>query len=254
MKNILKKKIKSGDKCIGSWLQISNQTVAEILAKSGLDWLAIDMEHSSIGINELEPLIQTIFANDCVPLVRLPENDPMLAKRIMDIGACGIIVPMVNNKQEAEKAVKSIKYPPMGSRGVGLYRAQEFGNSFEQYFKKNNSESLVIVQIESKEGVENIEEIVSVKGLDGVFIGPYDLSCSLGVAGQLDHELVNKARERVARVVKKAGLVIGTHVVHPSSEELKIRIKEGYKFIAYSTDAILLNHYFRELVNKIKNL
>jgi len=252
MKNLVKEKLKKGKVSIGSWIQLGNPTIAEIMAKSGFDWLAIDMEHSSICLHEIEPLIQIIEVNSVVPLVRLSSNDPILTKRIMDIGAYGIIVPMVNSREEAEKAVKSIKYSPEGTRGVGLYRAQDFGSSFEEYRNTANQESLVIVQIEHKDGVDNIEEIIEASGVDGVFIGPYDLSCSLGVSGQLEHPLVEKACQRVIQAVKKSGLALGIHVVSPSIEEVRQRQQEGYNFIAYSTDAIILDRHCRDFIQKIK--
>lgn len=253
MRNKVKQALKKGKVAVGSWLQIANITIAEIMAKSGFDWVAVDMEHSSIDLKDLEPIMAILAANGTAPLVRLPYNAPMLAKRIMDVGAYGIIVPSVNTAAEAETAVRSIKYPPLGTRGVGLYRAQEFGSTFKDYFDTNNDESLVIVQIETKEGVANIEKIVKVKGLDGVFIGPYDLSCSLGVPGELEHPLVKKAQEKVKLAAKKAGVALGTHVVHPSLPDLQKRLKQGYQLVAYSTDAILMNHYFREAVAVSKN-
>jgi len=252
MKNILKEKIKNNKVVIGSWVSLAHPVIVEIMAKSGFDWLAIDMEHSAITLQSLEPLIQIIEANGVVPLVRLSSNDPILAKRVMDIGAYGVIVPMINSRAEAEVAVKSIKYPPIGMRGVGLYRAQNFGSEFEEYKNTSDQESMVIVQIEHKDGVENIEEILKVPGVDGVFVGPYDLSCSLGVSGQLEHSLMNECKSKIIGATKKSGLALGIHVVAPSLEEVKKRIEEGYNFIAYSTDAIVLNNHFREFIKNIK--
>jgi len=245
MQNIVKQKIRRGELTIGSWICLAHPTIAEIIAKSGPDWIVIDMEHTTITVADIEPLIQVIEANGVVPLVRLPDNDPILAKKVMDIGAYGVIVPMVNTVEEAQKAVASIKYPPQGIRGVGLYRAQEFGSSFDEYKDTANDQSIVIVQIEHKDGVENIEGITKVEGVDGVFIGPYDLSCSLGVSGELDHPLVQEARDKVVAQAKKAKIALGTHVVHPDIAEVKSRIKQGYDFISYSTDAIMLNKNFR---------
>jgi len=251
MKNFVKEKIKKGEKTIGSWLCLAHPSIAEIMAKAGFDWIVIDMEHTTITVADIEPLIQVIEANGVAPLVRLPSNDPILAKRVMDIGAYGIVVPNINSKEEAEKAVRSIKYPPQGMRGVGLYRAQEFGSTFDKYISSVNDQSIVIVQIESKEGVENLEEIVKVGGVDGVFIGPYDLSCSLGVPGQLDHDLVIEARQKVVDITKKSGKALGIHVVPPVVDEVNKRVEEGYNFIAYSTDAIVLNTHFGEAMKNI---
>jgi len=252
MKNSVKAKLKKGEATFGSWMQLAHPAIAEIMVKAGCEWVALDMEHSSITLSDAGVLLQVIEAHGAVPLVRLPENDPMLAKRLMDCGAYGIIVPMVNTKEDAERAVAGVKYPPMGTRGVGLYRAQEFGSSFDAYFKTANKESLVIVQIEHKDGVENIDEIVSVPGVDGVFIGPYDLSCSLGIPGEINHPLVEAARKKVVAAAKKAGVALGSHVVPLNPAEMKKRRKEGYTFLAYTTDAIALNTVFREGFKKIQ--
>ncbi len=250
--NTVKQKLREGKTSFGSWITLAHPAIAEIMAKSGFEWLAIDMEHSVIGIQDVEPLIQVIEASGCVPLVRLSNNDPVLAKRVMDAGAYGVIVPMVNTRDDAEKAVRSVKYPPDGERGVGLYRAQGFGVDFEEYKDSINRESLVIVQIEHKDAVDNIHGILSVKGVDGLIIGPYDTSSSLGVMGQLDHPLVKQARERVLAGAREAKVAAGIHVVHPSLDEVKNRINEGFRFIAFSTDAILLNSQCREAILKLK--
>lgn len=252
MINPVKQKLNEGGISFGSWITLAHTAIAEIMAKSGFEWLAVDMEHSVIGIHDVEPLIQVIEASGCVPLVRLWGNDPVLAKRVMDAGAYGVIVPMVNSGKDAEKAVSSVKYPPDGERGVGLYRAQGFGVNFEEYKNSINQESLVIVQIEHKQAVENIAEIVSITGVDGVMIGPYDISGSFGVVGELDHPLVRQAQEKVLSVAKDANVAAGIHVVYPSIEEVKNRLNEGFRFIAYSTDAILLNSKCREATLELK--
>jgi len=254
MKNQVKQKLKEGKISIGSWIQLAHPTIAEIMAESGFEWLAIDMEHSAIGVQDMENLIRAIELGGSVPLVRLWSNDPVLVKKVMDAGAYGIIVPMVNSREEAEKAVKSAKYPPEGERGVGLYRAQGFGSNFEEYKNTINQESLVVVMIEHREAVENIRDILSVKGVDGLLIGPYDMSGSYGIAGQLDHPLIKEAQRKIIVAAKEAGVVAGIHVVHPPVEQVKNRIDEGFRFIAYSTDAILLNHYCQKSVSDLKEV
>lgn len=252
MKNIVKEKLKKGEVSMGTWLTIGHSTIAEILAMAGCEWIAIDMEHTSIGISDIEPIMQAIELGGASPMVRLSSNDPILAKRVMDIGAQGIIVPQVNSKEEAEMAVQSVKYAPEGFRGVGLYRAQGHGTHFDEYIKTANDNVLVIVQIENIRGVENIEEIVSVPGVDGIFIGPYDLSCSLGIPGQLDHPKVEEARAKVLEVAKKHNMILGSHVVPPDKAEVDLRKEQGYTFIAYSTDALVLNNHFGEFLEEAK--
>jgi len=177
--NTLKLKSQQKGGTIGSWITISHPAVAEIMAAAGFDWLVIDMEHSAIGISAAEHLIRVIQLSGLPALVRIGENDVTLIKRVMDAGASGIIVPMVNTAEQAVKAVASVKYPPKGIRGVGLARAQGYGTHFKEYQNWANTESVVIVQIEHIEAVNNIEKIINIDGVDGFIVGPYDLSASL---------------------------------------------------------------------------
>ncbi|MBI4707947.1 MAG: 2,4-dihydroxyhept-2-ene-1,7-dioic acid aldolase [Candidatus Omnitrophica bacterium] len=236
----LKEKLKNGQVSIGSWLTIGDASVAEIMSKSGFDWLAVDMEHSAITLKEAQDLIRIIELCGVVPLVRVGENNPNLIKRVMDAGAHGVIVPMVNSKDDAIKAFNSTKYPPLGKRGVGLARAQNYGLGFERYKKWVNKGSIVIVQIEHIEAVENLEEIFSVDGLDGFIIGPYDLSASLGTPGDFKNSKFVRAINRIKEVAKKYEIPAGLHVIDPSAVKLNHSIKEGYKFIGFSLDALLL--------------
>jgi 2-dehydro-3-deoxyglucarate aldolase len=226
--------------------------VAEIMAKAGYDWLTVDMEHSAITIDIAQDLIRVIELCGVVPLVRVGENDPNLIKRVMDAGAHGVIVPMVNSKEDAEKAVASVQYPPIGFRGVGLARAQGYGTDFEVYKKWNEQESIIIVQIEHIKAVENLEAILSVPGVDGFIIGPYDLSGSLGVPGQFDHPEMVKALNRVKDVSEKMNALSGFHVIPPEVEPFQEKVMEGYKFIAYSLDTLLLGSQSRILFNKLR--
>jgi len=160
-----------------------------------------------------------------------------------------VLVPMVNSKHDAELAVNSIKYPPMGMRGVGLARAQGYGVTLDEYVRNANEHSLLMVQIEHIEGVRNIDQILSVPGIDGTFIGPYDLSLSLGLAGQLRHADVKAAKRRVLEATKTRGLVPGIHLVHPDTavEDLKECVELGYRFIALGTDILFLGDTCRSL-------
>jgi 2-dehydro-3-deoxyglucarate aldolase len=224
------------------------------MAQAGFDWLTIDMEHSVIGIETVQPLIQVIELSGCVPLVRLTSNDSILAKRVMDAGAHGIIVPSVNSATEAEAAVKSVKYPPAGFRGVGLARAQSYGACFEQYARDIDEYAVVIVMIEHKRGLDDVHEIVEVPGVDGVFIGPYDLSASLGIAGQLDHPVMREAQRRVVAAARSAKVAAGIHVVHPTLDQVKQRLVEGFTFIAYGVDMLFLGQPCREAMHKLRSL
>ena len=238
---------------VGSWITLAHPAIAEIMSKAGFDWLAIDLEHSVITIKEAEELIRIISLSGVTPLVRLTSNDPNQIKRVMDSGAHGIIVPMVNSSQDALKAVKAMKYPPHGNRGVGLARAQEYGKSFNEYKTWQESETLLIVQIEHIEAVNNLLDIFSTDGVDGYIIGPYDLSGSLGVPGQFDHPDFIAAIKNINSLAKEMNIPSGIHIIEPNLDELNSSIEKGYKFIAYSLDIRMLDASCRAAINSINN-
>ena len=240
MKNTLRAALREGRPAFGSWLQSGNSAVAEVMARAGFDWLAIDLEHSTIDLETTFTLIQVIDLAGCAPLVRLSANDPVQAKRVMDAGAWGVIVPSVQSAAEARQAVDAVKYPPEGTRGAGLGRAQGYGPQFAEYLKACSEGSVVIPMIEQREGVERVEEILQVPGVDGVFIGPYDLSASYGVAGELAHSLVQKAMQRIVAAARHSGKAVGIHVVHPPVTQVADRLAEGFRLIAYGGDMLFL--------------
>lgn len=237
---------------IGSWITLAHPAIAEIMARAGFDWLAVDMEHSVITIREAEELIRVIELCGVAPLVRLSSNDPVQIKRVMDAGAHGVIVPMVNSAAEAEQAISTVRYPPQGRRGVGLARAQGYGNSFEQYLEWVNRDTVVIVQVEHIEAVNNLEAILAVDGVDGFIVGLYDLSGSLGVTGQFDHPLMKEAMQRIETVGAASGKTPGIHVIEPDVKELKGRIEQGYRFVAYSLDIRMLDWCCRQGLERIQ--
>ncbi len=249
----LKTRLRSGETTIGSWITLAHPGVAEIMAKAGFDWLVVDLEHSVITIREAEELIRVIELCGVSPLTRLSANDPVQIKRVMDAGAHGVIVPMVNSHQEAEQAVAAVKYPPVGSRGVGLARAQGYGPRFEEYKSWLDRESLVIVQIEHLRAVEHLAEILAVDGVDGFIVGPYDLSASLGVPGQFEHPSVIAALQEVRRMAEQCKTVAGYHVVPPEPDMVAQKVREGYRFVGYSLDMLFLGDTCRQGLAKIRS-
>jgi len=232
----LKEKLKNNELTIGSWIMIGHPISVEVMALAGFEWLVIDMEHTSIDINTAQNLIATIQANGIKALVRVSKNEEVIIKKVLDIGADGIIVPMVNSKEDAVKAVEFAKYPPIGKRGVGLYRASKYGVKFEEYKKWVEEELVIIAQIEHIDGVNNIEEILQVEGIDGTIIGPYDLSGSMGYPGKFERYDVKKAVQKVLNKCKEYNISSGFHVVDTDPEKLKQKIKEGCTFLAYGID------------------
>ena len=250
--NQLKNKLKQNKPTFGSWITIGNPIVAEIMANSGFEWLTIDMEHSAITLDVAQDLIRIIELSGVVPLVRVSENNPVLIKRVMDAGAHGVIIPMVNTKEDAEQAVKSVKYPPEGFRGVGLARAQKYGFDFEGYKKWLKKDSIVIVQIEHIDAVKNLKEILSVKGVDGYIVGPYDISGSLGIPGDFNNPKFKKIIKQVMDVGKSAKKPAGFHVIPPDEKEVKKIMNMGYTFIAVSLDTLFLGSLCKDVLKKMK--
>jgi len=236
---------------IGSWLTLPSLAGVEIMARAGFDWLTVDCEHTTLSVADLGDMLRTIALCGPCPLVRVSENNQTEIKRALDAGAQGIIVPMVNSAEEAEKAVASVRYPPRGRRGVGLGRAQGYGTvPIDVYQEWLEKESLLMVQIEHFKAVENIKEIIDVPGIDGFFVGPYDLSASLGIAGKFDHPKMLEAMGVISQHVGK--FMAGFHTVHPDPGIVRTRRDEGYRFLGYSTDFFLLGEAARSGIAAIK--
>jgi 2-dehydro-3-deoxyglucarate aldolase len=229
----LKQKIINRDITIGSWITIGNNAIAEILANADFDWLVVDLEHTTISLDQAGELIRTIELTGVSSLVRLTSNDENQIKRIMDAGAQGIVVPMVKSANDAISAIAATRYPPLGNRGVGLARAQQYGSSFKEY---------LAWQSDINSGpVDNLREILSVDGVDAFIIGPYDLSCSMGIPGEFENPKFIQTLERIIKISSELDAVSGLHVVEPDKEKLNEAIKAGHKFIAYSVDIRMLD-------------
>lgn len=247
----LKKSLKKNEITIGSWISIGHPVIAEIMAKAGFDWLVVDMEHSVITLDKAQQLIQIIELSGITPLVRVGENNPMIIKQVMDAGAHGVIVPMVNNKEDAIKAVKAVKYPPLGIRGVGLARAQGYGLEFDKYRKWVNKNSIVVVQIEHVDAMENLEDILSVDGIDASLVGPYDLSGSLGVPGDFENLKMKELLGRYEMVSKKLNKPMGFHVVQLDVKKALNLKKKRYSFLAVGLDTLYLGEKCIEIARGV---
>ena len=212
------------------------------------------MEHSVIELRDAQEMLQAIDLAGAAPIVRLTSNDGDLIKRVMDAGAHGVMVPCVNSAADAEKAVRAVYYPPLGARGVGLARAQGYGAAFPAYKEWLGNEAVVIVMIEHIDAVGAIDEIFSVPGVDGYMIGPYDLSASLGVAGDFGHPNVVAAVGRIRDAGMASNMPGGIHIVDPDLDQLKLRIEEGFTFIGYGMDIRILDTFCREHLAAIRDL
>jgi 2-keto-3-deoxy-L-rhamnonate aldolase RhmA len=237
---------------IGSWITLNHTSVAEIMSDAGFDWLCIDMEHSVTDYFEAQQLILAIQSKGIKAFVRVGENNMRIIKRVLDAGADGIIVPSVNSAAEAQKAVDSVKYPPFGKRGVGLARAQSYGFGFESYRDKTSKEIKLIVQIEHINAIKELDAILQTNGVDGTFIGPYDLSGSMGKPGNWDDPDVKKALFEYEETVKKYDKWVGYHVIQPDYNLVNEKIEKGYNFIAFSLDVLFFGTLVRNQVKELR--
>ena len=244
--------IKGKNIFIGSWITLGHFSIAEIMADAGFDWLCVDMEHSVIDYYEAEQLIATIEAKGCIPYVRVGANDPLCIKRVLDAGAKGVIVPMINSEKDARKAVDAVKYPPVGRRGVGLARAQGYGFDFEDYSQTVNTETKVIAQIEHVDAINNLEEILQMEGIDGTIIGPYDLSGSMGKPGNYDDSDVKDVLTKYEKISQKVGMPLGYHIIEPNYSLVLEKINAGYEFIAFSLDTLFLGTICRDQIKRLR--
>ena len=251
---MLKSKLLNNEFTMGSWITIGSPDVAEIMANANYDWLVVDLEHSVISIDVAGNLIRVIELSGIAPLVRLTSNDSNQIKRMMDAGAHGIIVPMVNSVEDAKHAVAATRYAPKGIRGVGLARAQGYGSKFKEYLDWQATEPVVIVQIEHIDAINNLEDIINVEGVDGFIIGPYDLSCSMGIPGQFDDKEFISVMNHILSTGKRLALPTGIHIVEPDVKLLEKSIMEGYNFIAYSVDIRMLDVSSRNAFEKVKSI
>jgi 2-keto-3-deoxy-L-rhamnonate aldolase RhmA len=239
---------------LGTWIQIGHPGVAETLAGSGFDWIAADMEHTDIDNAAFASLARGMTRHDIVPMARVRENDTLAIRQVLDLGAGGVIVPLVHTAADAERAVAAAKYPPRGVRGYCFSRMNDWGREFDAYAAAANDQVAVIVMIESKEGVENIDAILAVDGVDGVFIGPYDLSGSCGVPGQTSHPEVVEGCDRVVAACRQAGKAAGMHVVIPTQEAIAKAVRGGFTFLGLGVDTVFLNEGSAAAVRTAKEL
>ncbi|CAI8311691.1 MAG: 4-hydroxy-2-oxovalerate aldolase [Opitutia bacterium UBA7350] len=243
MKN-LKLALASGKPAIGSWLNSASPIVAELMAASGFDFICIDAEHSAVDLPQTQQLFQAIRSGnpDCAAMVRLHGVDYALVKRYLDAGARGVVAPLVCSRKEAELLVRAIKYPPDGMRGLGFCRANNYGMRLMEETAVANNEILAAVQIEHISAVTQIDDILSVEGIDAAFIGPYDLSASMGIPGEFLHPDFLAVQEAILAACLRHKTFPGLHVVQPDADEVGRRYQEGYRFIAYSLDITMLTH------------
>ncbi|MDD4869392.1 MAG: aldolase/citrate lyase family protein [Kiritimatiellae bacterium] len=238
--NKTKEKLQNKQLVMGSWLMIGNPAIAEIMAGEGFDFLSVDMEHTPINVECFYQLVLAAKGTGCDLLARLPSCDLVMAKQVLDMGAAGIIVPSVNSPAEAAQSVAIAKFPPEGIRGTSLCRASGFGSNFTDYYEHHNREVVVVVMLEHINAARQADAILATPGIDAALIGPYDLSSSMGLPGQLYHPDVLAAQQMILDACKRQNVVAGIHLVQADPESVRQRIDQGFRFIAGGIDTLFI--------------
>jgi 2-dehydro-3-deoxyglucarate aldolase len=243
-----KEKLRAGQPVLGGWTLTGHPAVAEIMAGEGFDFLGVDLEHTATSIADFYHNVLAAKGTGCDVLARLSSCDGVIAKHVLDAGAAGIIVPSVNSPAEAAQSVAMAKFPPEGTRGASLCRATGFGKDFAGYFANHNREVLVVVMLEHIQAVEQADAILATPGLDAVLIGPYDLSASMNLAGQLDHPAVLEAQQKILAACGRHKVAPGIHVVPTDAGEVRRRISQGFRFIACGLDTLFIREGCRQML------
>ncbi len=252
MKPSFRSRLKAGELLVGTLVTLPAPEAAEIFSRAGFDWLFIDMEHSTLDPRDALHLIQAAGERSAC-ILRAPLNDEIWLKKALDTGCDGVLIPQVNSLADAQKAVRLCKYPPLGTRSVGITRAQGYGGDGGEYLRRANDDIAVIVQIEHRDAVANLEEILSVDGIDGALIGPYDLSSSYGLVGRLGAPQVKDAVERVRETCQRRGVPVG--IFSATKEGAERCVEAGYRLVAVSSDVLMLVNSAAEIVKSLqKNL
>ena len=235
----LRKKIKNKIS-IGGWMQTTEPMIAELLGQRNFDWITLDLEHGTFDTSKLQNLFRAIELNNKLPLARMANHDTKILGQLFDAGCCGIIIPNITRPKDLQNIIKYSSWPPKGSRGVGFSRSNLFGLKFKQY-KKIAQKPFIVAMIENSKAIKHLNKILKVKGLDCVLIGPYDLSASLGIPGDFSSKKFIKTTNLIIKNCKKSKIPVGIHLVDPVKNGISKLKKEGYTFIPYSTDTVLIN-------------
>lgn len=229
-----------GRRVFGAWTSLAHPSITEIFTDAGVDFVGIDLEHSTIDHEQAQQIIAMAHAGGAACLPRVASHNGEQIKRLLDSGADGVIVPMVSTPAEVERIVEWCKYPPLGRRSFGIARAQRYGFDFDDYTATWNERSTIVIQIESVEGVKAIDQLLAHDAVDGAMIGPYDLSGSLGIPGRLSDPRIADACARVVDACIRHGKACGTHLVEPAESNVRQAFESGYRFVVLASDVFVL--------------
>ena len=235
----IRTKMGQGKCTIGSWIQIPHGSVAEIMGAAGYDWVAVDMEHGSVSAAQLPDLFRALELGNTLPLVRVADGTARECQQALDAGAGGIIVPNIKSAEQLIAVRDACRWPPAGKRGVGFSRANLFGDNFRSYTQEAQA-PLLVAMLEDIQALDELDSIMAMEGLDAVLLGPYDLSASLHQTAKFDHPHYLRALKSILRKAHTFRIPLGIHVVEPSTTELKKRIRQGFRFLPFSMDSVLL--------------
>ena len=250
--NPIKQKLHRGEPSVGIWQSFSYPGISSILSDAGFEWIVYDMEHGHYDIHTLIGCMDAAGRSPTRTFVRVPENNAALIKQILEAGAEGVVIPLVNTKEDAKRAVAACKYPPEGIRGIGCGRGARYGRDFAGTLANANENVLVCVQIEHIDAVNNIDEIAAVPGIDVLFIGPYDLSASLGITGQTASEQIMQCVDRVLDAGRKYHVPVGMFC-RDEAHTVQM-IQKGVQFISYTEDKNLFNASVDQTLSKLHTL
>lgn len=241
-----KKKIVQGDLLIGTILTLPSTEIAEVLSLSGFNWLFVDLEHSAMSIRDAQQILQT--ATPALPCaIRVPSHDEVWIKKVLDLGPSGIIIPQVKSAEEVQRVIRHCKYSPGGTRSVGIGRAHGFGYQFAEYIATANDETAVIIQIEHIDAVNDIDKILQITGIDCLFVGPYDLSASMGKIGQVDDPEVQEAISLVRKRAQQAHIPLG--IFGATVDAVMPSIQGGFTLIAIGLDTVLMGEAAKKITS-----
>jgi 4-hydroxy-2-oxoheptanedioate aldolase len=251
-KNLLKEKLKNGETVIGTWAVTPSSSVANIIAASNFDFIIIDMEHGPVSFETAEDMVRAAESESSTPLLRVPSNNPEIILRGLEVGSHGIVVPQIENAEGAQKAVKAIKYYPLGNRGFSPFTrsAGYIAKGADLIAERENKETFVGLLVEGKTGLDNLDSIVNLANIDMIYLGVYDLSQSLGIPGQVDNPKIKDLLKSCTEKIRAKGIAVGT--LAKTIEDIKEFQNLGINFIAYKADCAILSDACLAVINNIK--
>lgn len=238
--SLFREKLHSTTPTLGAWITLSDPKIAEIFGTAGFDWVLVDLEHSSISETTAELHIRMLAVSSTLALCRPTTRSVDQMRRMMDAGADGFILPMTHGPEDIDHAVAATRFPPFGKRGMGLHAANQYGHFFDTYYEQQHHHPILIAQIEDSEGIDNLDTIAAHEACDGIFMGPFDLSLSLGCPGAFDDPRFIEAVQNVEAIAQRHHKPLGIHVIDPTRQAVEDAIGKGYQFLSCSLDTKIL--------------